>query len=86
MTAKRPKMGRGERDYDLAILDLNLARDEGTQVLQCVRAKRRELPILVLSGRNRAAVVPARELVQTRAAPWDGISVPVVHRGRQTKQ
>jgi two-component system copper resistance phosphate regulon response regulator CusR len=44
----------GERDYDLAILDLNLARDEGTQVLQYVRAKRRELPILVLSGRNRA--------------------------------
>jgi len=43
-----------ERDYDLAILDLNLARDEGTQVLQYVRAKRRELPILVLSGRNRA--------------------------------
>ncbi len=43
-----------EREYDLAILDLNLARDEGTQVLQHVRAKRRQLPILVLSGRNRA--------------------------------
>lgn len=43
-----------EREYDLAILDLNLARDEGTQVSQHVRAKRRELPILVLSGRNRA--------------------------------
>ena len=43
-----------ERDYDLAILDLNLARDEGPQVLQYCRAKRRELPILVLSGRNRA--------------------------------
>jgi DNA-binding response OmpR family regulator len=43
-----------ERDYDLAILDLNLARDEGTQVLQYVRAKRREMPILVLSERNRA--------------------------------
>lgn len=42
-----------EREYDLAILDLNLARDEGTQVLQHVRAKRRQLPILVLSGRNR---------------------------------
>ncbi|MGB7750958.1 MAG: winged helix-turn-helix domain-containing protein, partial [Candidatus Acidiferrales bacterium] len=40
--------------YDLAILDLNLARDDGTQVLQYARAKRRELPILVLSGRNRA--------------------------------
>jgi two-component system, OmpR family, copper resistance phosphate regulon response regulator CusR len=43
-----------EREYDLAILDLNLARDEGIQVLQFVRAKRRELPCLVLSGRNRA--------------------------------
>jgi DNA-binding response OmpR family regulator len=43
-----------ESDYDLAILDLNLARDEGARVLQYARAKRRELPILVLSGRNRA--------------------------------
>jgi DNA-binding response OmpR family regulator len=43
-----------DREYDLAILDLNLAHDEGTQVLQHVRAKRRQLPILVLSGRNRA--------------------------------
>jgi DNA-binding response OmpR family regulator len=43
-----------EREYDLAILDLNLARDEGTLVLQHVRAKRCQLPILVLSGRNRA--------------------------------
>ena len=43
-----------DREYDLAILDLNLAHDEGTQVLQHVRAERRQLPILVLSGRNRA--------------------------------
>jgi DNA-binding response OmpR family regulator len=43
-----------EREYHLAILDLNLARDEGSQALQQVRAKRRQLPILVLSGRNRA--------------------------------
>jgi DNA-binding response OmpR family regulator len=43
-----------DREYDLAILDLNLAHNEGTQVLQHVRAKRRQLPILVLSGRNRA--------------------------------
>jgi DNA-binding response OmpR family regulator/flagellar motor protein MotB len=43
-----------ERDYDLVILDLNLARDEGTQVLQYDRAKRREPPILVLSSHNRA--------------------------------
>jgi DNA-binding response OmpR family regulator len=43
-----------ERDHDLAILDRNLAREEGPQVLQYFRAKRRELPLLVLSGRNRA--------------------------------
>src|SRR5271169_5515207 len=43
-----------ERNYDLAILDLNLARDQGSAVLQHVRTKRQQLPILVLSGRNRA--------------------------------
>ncbi|MFZ3214524.1 MAG: response regulator [Candidatus Acidiferrales bacterium] len=43
-----------ERTYDLAILDLNLAQDEGTQVLQHIRAKRQKLPILILSSRNRA--------------------------------
>ena len=43
-----------KREYDLAILDLNLARDEGTQLLQHIRATQRQLPILVLSGRNRA--------------------------------
>jgi DNA-binding response OmpR family regulator len=43
-----------ERNYDLAILDLNLARDEGTQLLRHVRAKRRQLPILILSNQNLA--------------------------------
>ena len=43
-----------ERNYDLAILDLNLARDQGSAVLQHVRMNRRQLPILVLSSRNRA--------------------------------
>src|SRR5271169_5869258 len=43
-----------ERNYDLAVLDLNLARDQGSAVLQHVRAKRQQLPILVLSSRNRA--------------------------------
>ena len=43
-----------ERNYDLAILDLNLARDQGSAVLQHVRTNRRQLPILVLSSRNRA--------------------------------
>jgi two-component system, OmpR family, copper resistance phosphate regulon response regulator CusR len=43
-----------ERNYDLAILDLNLAQDEGTQLLQHVRTRRRQLPILVLSSQNLA--------------------------------
>ncbi len=42
-----------ERNYDLAILDLNLSQEEGTRVLQYVRTTRRKLPILVLCGRNR---------------------------------
>ena len=41
-----------ERHYDLAILDLNLASADGMQVLRHVRAKRRQLPILVLAARN----------------------------------
>src|SRR5271155_1640138 len=49
----------GERDYDLAILDLNLARDEGTQVLQYVRAKRRGLADPVFFSPD-----PRRDLVQ----------------------
>jgi DNA-binding response OmpR family regulator/flagellar motor protein MotB len=43
-----------ERNYDLAILDLNVARDGGTQILQHFRRTQRDLPILVLSSRNRA--------------------------------
>ncbi|MFZ0581645.1 MAG: response regulator [Candidatus Acidiferrales bacterium] len=42
-----------ERSYDLAILDMNLAVSGGMQVLQSLRAKQRQLPILILSGRNR---------------------------------
>jgi DNA-binding response OmpR family regulator len=42
------------RHYDLAILDLDIERGQGTQVLQFVRAKRSQLPILVLSSQNRA--------------------------------
>jgi two-component system, OmpR family, copper resistance phosphate regulon response regulator CusR len=43
-----------QRHYDLAILDLDIELGQGTQVLQYVRAKRNQLPILVLSSRNRA--------------------------------
>ena len=42
-----------ERSYDLAILDMNLAVSGGMQVLQSFRAKQQQLPILVLSGKNR---------------------------------
>jgi two-component system, OmpR family, copper resistance phosphate regulon response regulator CusR len=43
-----------QRHYHLAILDLDIERGQGTQVLQCVRAKRTQLPILVLSSQKRA--------------------------------
>ena len=43
------------RHYDLAILDLDIERRQGTQVLQYVRAKRAQLPILILSSQGRAA-------------------------------
>src|ERR1700730_18629281 len=43
-----------ERNYDVVILDLNLARVEATEVVQFGRSKRRQVPILVLCSRNRA--------------------------------
>jgi DNA-binding response OmpR family regulator len=43
-----------ERNYDLVILDLNLAQVEAAQVLQFIRSKRQQVPILVLCSRNRA--------------------------------
>jgi DNA-binding response OmpR family regulator len=46
------------RHYDLAILDLDIERGQGTQVLQYVRAKRSQLPILVLASRNRTEECP----------------------------
>lgn len=42
-----------EREYDLAILDLNLPQPEGLEILQHARASRRQLPILVLTSHNR---------------------------------
>ena len=44
----------GQRHYDLAILDLDIEQGKGTQVLQYFRAKRPQLPILVLSSQKRA--------------------------------
>jgi chemotaxis protein MotB len=43
-----------ENDYDVAILDLNLPQADGMEVLRDFRSKRERLPILILTGRNRA--------------------------------
>ncbi len=39
-------------DYDLVILDLNLPRTDGLEVLKRVRAKKASLPVLVLTARS----------------------------------
>jgi DNA-binding response OmpR family regulator len=41
-------------EFDLTILDLNITHPDGLEVLQHIRASRHQLPILVLSNRNRA--------------------------------
>ena len=43
-----------QRHYDLAILDLDIEQGSGAQILQYFRAKRPQLPILVLSSQKRA--------------------------------
>ncbi|HKV06362.1 MAG TPA: response regulator transcription factor [Candidatus Acidoferrales bacterium] len=43
------------RYYDAAILDLNLRQDQGLDVLREVRARRQQLPILILASRARPA-------------------------------
>jgi DNA-binding response OmpR family regulator len=43
-----------ENEYDAAILDLNLPQADGMEVLRDFRSKRERLPILILTGRNRA--------------------------------
>jgi DNA-binding response OmpR family regulator len=42
-----------EFDYDLLILDLNLPRKDGFEVLKALRTRKRTLPVLVLSGRHQ---------------------------------
>jgi DNA-binding response OmpR family regulator len=42
-----------ERNYDIAILDLNLPREGHLDLLCSVRAARKELPILILANRTR---------------------------------
>lgn len=41
------------QEYDVAIFDLNLAAQEGMEILRHVRLRRESLPILVLSNRTR---------------------------------
>ncbi len=40
-------------DYDLAILDLTLPRLDGLAILQGIRARKAQLPILILTARQR---------------------------------
>jgi len=42
-----------ELDYDLVVLDLNLARLDGVATLKSVRSKKSSLPILVLTARGK---------------------------------
>ncbi len=42
-----------ESDYDLLVLDLNLPKLDGLEVLRALRAKKPSLPVLVLTARNR---------------------------------
>ncbi len=42
-----------EYDYDLVILDLNLPRVHGLEVLKRVREKKASLPVLILTSRNQ---------------------------------
>ena len=50
-----------ENEYDLAILDLSLPKEEGVAVLRHLRASRQSMPILVLTNRSQIAE-PAGEL------------------------
>jgi two-component system, OmpR family, copper resistance phosphate regulon response regulator CusR len=42
-----------ESDYDLLILDLNLPKLDGIEVLRAVRVRKPNLPVLVLTARSR---------------------------------
>lgn len=42
-----------QREYDAAVLDLNFSRDDGFDLLREIRGKRPQLPILILTNRNR---------------------------------
>lgn len=42
-----------KNEYDLMILDLNLPQAAGMEILRHFRTKRQQMPILILTGRNR---------------------------------
>jgi DNA-binding response OmpR family regulator len=42
-----------KNEYDAAILDLNLPQADSMEILQHFRSKRPQLPILILTNRNR---------------------------------
>jgi len=50
---EQARTAASESEYDLLILDLNLPRLDGVSVLRQVRMKRPNLPVLVLTQRNR---------------------------------
>lgn len=43
----------GEFDYDLLMLDLNLPRVDGLTILRQLRTRKPNMPILILTSRNR---------------------------------
>jgi DNA-binding response OmpR family regulator len=49
-SGERAKSLVREHEYDLAILDLGLPKEEGLSVLQHLRASRQQLPILILTN------------------------------------
>ena len=44
-----------ENEYDLAILDLSLPKEEGVAVLRHLRISRQSMPVLVLTNRGQIA-------------------------------
>ncbi|HXY78167.1 MAG TPA: response regulator transcription factor [Candidatus Acidoferrales bacterium] len=50
---EQARTAAAENDYDLVILDLNLPRLDGVNVLRQVRLKKPSLPVLVLTQRTR---------------------------------
>ena len=50
---EQARAAAAEKDYDLVILDLNLPRLDGVNVLRQVRLKKPSLPVLVLTQRIR---------------------------------